>query len=97
MVACAAVDDGVGAAGIVADHASDHRTIGGRSFWPEKSAVRLEIEIEIVAHHTGLHAHAVRFVVVRENTIQMPTEIDDNPITYDLPGQRSARATGNEA
>jgi hypothetical protein len=82
--------------GIVADHPADHCVVGGRGFRAEEQAVRLEREIESVAHHTRLHADAAPRGVDPRDAVQMPTDADYNAAANDLAGERCARGVGNQ-
>ena len=63
VVAGAAVDDRVGAAGIVADHAADHGSVGGGGFGAEEQPVAGDGVVQFVADHAGLDAHPAGFAV----------------------------------
>ncbi len=58
VLASRAIDQRVRAAGIVADHAADHRTVGGGRLRAKQHAVRQQCVVELVAHDPWLHAHA---------------------------------------
>ena len=53
-MASAAVDEGVGAAGVVANHAADAATVAGGGLRGEEEAVGAEVKVEFVAHHARL-------------------------------------------
>jgi hypothetical protein len=92
-----AVDDGVGAAGVVADHAADHRAIGGGSFRREEEAVRLEVEVELVADDTRLDANAALRRVGREHAVQVAPEVHHDAAAHDLAGEGGAGGARDEA
>ena len=79
VLACAAIDNGVGAAGVVADHASDHAAVLRGGFGREKKAVRNKSEIEFIADNAGLDTHAAPPGVDLQNAGQVTRHIDHDP------------------
>ena len=67
MFAGAAVDNGVGAASIVADHASDHAAVLRGRLGCKENPVRNKSEIEFIADDSGLHAHTALFGINLQN------------------------------
>jgi hypothetical protein len=59
--------------------------------------VRREEAVEFVADDARLHPDAPPIDVEREDAIEVPREVDDDPAADDLPGQGRARAAGHEA
>ena len=96
MIACAAVDNGVGSTGIIADHAAHHRAIGGGSFRAKQIPLGFEKEIEFIAHDTGLHPHAASSGIKGKNAIQMASQINHDAMADHLTGEGCARTTGDQ-
>jgi hypothetical protein len=96
MVASGAPGDRVGAAGVVAHHATDHRPGGGRCFRREEQAVAGEKPVELVADHARLDADTAVRHVERQDPVHVPAGVDDDPRTDDLAGQRRSRRPGYE-
>ena len=97
MVAGGAVGDRVGAAGVVPHHPADRGPRRGGGLGTEEQAVRREEAVELVADDARLHAHAPPLDIEREDAIEVPCEVDDDPAADDLTGQGRARAAGHEA
>ncbi len=55
MFAGGSVDDGIGATGVVADHASDHGAVGDGGLGSKEEPVRLEESIQFVADDPRLY------------------------------------------
>src|SRR6185312_9347930 len=92
----AAIDDGIAAAGIIADHAADHRPIGRRGFGTEQQTVRPEEQIKIVADNARLYPHPALIRVQLDYSREMTRYVDDDPIADYLSGQRSTRRPGDQ-
>ena len=93
---CAAVDQRMGAAGIVAEHAADAAAVAGRCLRAEMQSVRLEGKVELVPHHTRLHAGPPLLLVDLQDLVP-PLDVNHNPLAHDLPGHGSPGRTGDEA
>ena len=57
MVSRASVNNRVGAARIVANHSTNHRTIGGRSFRAEQESELFKMPVEFVPNDSWLNGH----------------------------------------
>ena len=97
VLARATVDDRVGAAGVVADHAADHRAVGSGGLGGEEQAMRLEEKVEHVAHDARLHAHTALRDVEGHDAIEVAADVDDYAAPHDLAGQRSAGGARDQA
>jgi len=97
VVAGRAVGDRVGSAGVVAHHAAEHRPIGGRRLGAKEEAVRREIPVEVVADDARLHTDAAAGDIERHDLIEIPAEIDDDPVADHLSGQRRSRASRDQS
>ena len=71
MVTGAAIHDGVGATGVVAHHTSHHGTVRRRGLGTKEQPVRLKKVIELIAHHTRLHAHSAGLGIDTEDTVKV--------------------------
>jgi len=97
VLARGAVDDGIGAAGVVAYHPTDHCPISGGGLGGEKEAVGLQGEIQFIAHDARLHADATLGGIDRDDLVEVPTHIDHQAFAHDLTGEGGARGAGDES
>ncbi len=82
-----AIDQGMGAAGVVADHAADHAAIRGGGLGAEEETMGFEIEVEFIQDHAGLHANPVFGHVQFHNGVHESGNIDDYASADHLSGQ----------
>ena len=97
MVAGGAVHDGVCAAGVVADHAADHRTVGGGCFRGEPQPVRLQCQVELVADDARLHAHSALLRINRKDPVEVTAEVYNQAGTDHLSGEGRACGARNQS
>ena len=97
VVAGGAVGDGVGAAGVVAHHAADHRPVGSRGFGAEEEPVWSEETVELIADNARLHPHPPPLKIEAENAVHMTASINHDATAHDLPSQRRARSPRDDA
>ena len=96
VVACAAVDQRVGAAGVVAHHAADAAAVAGGCLGAEEQAVGLEVGVELVAHHAGLDTGPAFVGVDLEDAGEVAADVGHDARTHDLTGHRGAAGAGDE-
>lgn len=96
VLAGAAVDNRVGATGIVAQHAAEHGPVLGGGLGPEEFAVGSEVSVELVAYHARLDAGPAFGCVDLEDLSEVLGYVDDDALADDLTGERSARRARNE-
>lgn len=92
-----AVNEGVGAAGVIAHHAADHGAVGGGGFGAEAEAVGGEGEVEVVADDAGFYAHAAGDGVDGKDAVEVAAEVHDEAGAHDLAGEGGAGGARDEA
>ena len=97
MVAGAAIDKGVGAAGVVAHHAAYAAAVAGGGFGTEEKPVGFEEEVEFVAHHAGLDPYPALLLVELEYVVEVPTNVYYNAVAHHLTGYAGAARAGDKA
>ena len=90
------VDDGMGAAGVVADHAADVRPVARRYVRGEQQSEGLQVGVELVQDHAGLDPGPARFDVDLEDPVHVAGEIDLDAAAHGLSGQAGAAAAGRD-
>jgi hypothetical protein len=58
--------------------------------------MRLEKNVELIAHHTWLHPHPFLFFVEFEDVVEIAADIHNNAIAHNLSGYAGATSTRNE-
>src|SRR5271166_4199582 len=96
MLARTAVNDRVGATGIVADHTADHATVLRGGFGCKKDPVWSKREVKFIADDTGLHAYPAPCRVNLQDARKVTRHIHYNAGSDDLTGQRSTGCPGYE-
>ena len=96
VVASATVDERVGAAGVVAEHAADAASVAGGGLGAEKEAVGFEGEVEFVANHAGLDPRPTLGGIYFENVVEVTADIDDDAAADDLAGDGGATGARDE-
>jgi hypothetical protein len=86
MLPCASVNDGIGAAGIISYHATDHRAVGCGRFWSEKQTMRFQEHIQLIADHTRLHPYPFFACIQLEDFIKILGDVNDDSMAYNLSG-----------
>ena len=89
-----AVGDGVGAGGIVGEHAAHRGAVGTCRIGAHHEAVLGGGPVHVVERYAGLHPGRLRLGVDLEDAIQMVAKVDDQRLVDALPGQRRAAAAG---
>ena len=93
VVAGGAVDEGVGAAGIITCHAADHAAAGGGGLGSEHETVGFEVLGEFVANDTGLEAYPFFIDVELDNVCPVLRYIDHDSLSDDLSGKGGSGGT----
>ena len=96
MVSCAAIDERMCAAGVVANHATDTAAVGGGGLRTEEETVRLEGFVQLIAHHAGLYPCPAFLRVNLDYVVKVATYVNDNTVTYHLTGDACSAGTRNE-
>ena len=96
MFAGTAIDDGIGAAGIIADHPADHGPVGCGGLRAEKKTVWSGERVQLVADDTGLHAYPAFFCIQFEDFCKIFGDIHYDPVAHHLTGQRGPGRAGNQ-
>ena len=89
MVARLAVDNGPGAGGVVADHAAEVGTAGGRHIRPELQSMGDKGSVQLVQDHTRPDPHHAAFDVQVCDFTVIARKINDETIT-----DRASHQTG---
>ena len=92
IVAHRAVDDGTGAAAVIAGHAADGCLGRGRHIDGKHEPMRRKEAVQLIQHHAGLHGDPPRLGVEVHNLVQMAAYIDDNGFANGLPALRRSAA-----
>ena len=89
-----AVDDGVGAAGVVADAAADAGAVGRGGIGRVLQAVGAHLAGELVQDDAGLNASPLLFGVDLEDVVEVLAEVHDDGVVDGLAGQAGAAGAG---
>src|SRR5260221_12738972 len=90
MLACTSINYRVSATRIVANHASDHRSVLRRGFGREEKSVRSKSQIKFVTNNPWLYPHPSAPGIDLHDPIEVARHIDDDSGPDDLSSQRSA-------
>src|SRR5580698_4833257 len=96
VFAGAAVDHRIGAAGIVADHSSDHGAVGGGCLGSEQQAIGPEKEVEFIPDHTGLHTDPSLLRIQFQDLREVLGDVYDDPLSNNLSGEGGSGGAGDE-
>ena len=81
------VQNGVGACGVVANHASERGAVAARGVWSRHQSAGRQRGVEAVQHQPGLYANLPRFLVYFQNAVKMLRKVDDQGFRHRLSGQ----------
>src|SRR5207245_11662017 len=87
-----AVDDGTGAAVVVAHRPAQCGAVAGGGVWTETQSVRSAGQVEVVLHDAGLHSGLPRGGIERLDPVHVLGAIKDDRPPDRLPGQTRAPA-----
>ena len=90
------VDDGMGTAGVVADHAADVRPVARGNVRGEEQSHRFQVGVEFVEHHAGLDPGPLLLDVDLEDPVHVPGEVDLDAAAYRLAAQAGSSAAGRD-
>ncbi len=96
MLAGAAIHYRIGAAGVVADHTSDHSPVGGRGFRGKEKTVLGQVPVEVIAYDTRLYPGPFFISVYFQYTTEMNRYIYHNTTAHYLAGQRGTGSAGDQ-
>ena len=94
MVARAAVDERVGAARVVAQHAAQTAAVARRGLRTEEQTVGLQGKVQLIAHHTGLHTGPSLFDVDFQDVVPVAADVGHDARSHHLPGNAGAAGAG---
>ena len=93
MLPRATVDQRVGAARVVAEHPADATAVARRCLRTEEESVWAQRYVQLVAHHTWLHAGPPFLGVDFEDVVPVPADVHNDTAAHHLSGY--ARAGGS--
>ena len=93
MIAGAAVNKGMGAAGVVAKHSTNAAPVAGGGLRTEEKSVRLKFLVEFVPDYARLHPRGALFCINFDYPVP-GLDIDNDAAPYNLAGNRSPRSPG---
>ena len=96
VVESLAVDDGVGAAGVVADAAADAGAVGRCGIGGVLEAVAGNLAGELIEDDAGLHARPLFFRIDLDDVVEVLAEIEDDGVVDGLAGEAGAAGTGQD-
>ena len=97
MMTGGSIDERMCSARIVPDHPADTATVARRCLRAEKKPVRLQRDVQLIAHDARLDAGPAPVGIDFQYMVEMPADIHDNTIANHLPGNGRAPRAGNEA
>ena len=81
------VQNGMGACGVVANHAAERGAVAARGVWSRHQSAGRQRGVEAVQHQPGLYANLPRFLVYFQNAVKMLRKVDDQGFCHRLSGQ----------
>ena len=84
MMTCAAIDKGMGAAGIVAEHAAYAATVACGGLGTEEESVRFQGEVEFVEDDARLHPCPAFFSIDFQDLLEMFADVDHYAAAHHL-------------
>ena len=96
MMACGAIDERVRTAGVITHHTTYAAAVRGGRLGREEQSVRLEREIEFIAHDTRFDTYPTLFGIDLENMVHVAADVHHYTRPYDLSGDTGSGRTRNE-
>ena len=90
------MDDGVGAGGVIADHAAEVGAARGGDFGAELQTVRSESTVELIENNAGLHAGDLQVRVDVEDVVEILAAIENDAGADRLPREAGAAAARDD-